>query len=93
MPCVHYWIIEDDNNHHQIGRCKKCGETKDFGPNDTIVSHNSITVTDYICNPFKGSKGRVSKRTKTIPRELFQGDEFKLPNWSIEKWQEYFGFE
>jgi len=93
MSCVHFWIIEDDENHHQIGRCKRCGEVRDFGLNDTIVSNSSITITDYIRNPFKGSKEKVKKRTTTMPRDLFQDDEFKSPDWSVERWQEYFGFE
>ena len=24
--CVHWWIIDE----HLVGRCKKCGETRDF---------------------------------------------------------------
>lgn len=54
VSCVHYWHIEDDEGHRQIGTCQKCKEQKDFGKNPTIISSKGLITMDYFLNPFNG---------------------------------------
>jgi hypothetical protein len=30
ISCQHYWVIETPNSTMSLGRCKFCGETKEF---------------------------------------------------------------
>lgn len=55
MGCVHHWKIKDDEQYHQIGKCLKCCQEKDFGPNPTIVTDRYIRFAeDIYVNPFTG---------------------------------------
>ncbi|GAI22152.1 unnamed protein product [marine sediment metagenome] len=29
-PCVHYWLIDSSGGPTSFGRCKHCGEVKEF---------------------------------------------------------------
>ena len=43
----HHWIIKDDENNHQIGVCKVCGEIKDFGLNPNFANEYLVISTEY----------------------------------------------
>jgi len=30
LNCICYWVIEEPSGSKSIGRCKKCGKTKEF---------------------------------------------------------------
>jgi len=68
MDCIHHWFIQDDKRHHQIGQCKECGNIRDFGQNDTILSRDYVTITDYMPR----RKGNLIKRHTTLPRDPFR---------------------
>lgn len=70
MGCAHHWYIKDDEKYHQIGNCQKCGQTKDFGINPTIVTDKGLITTRYWVNPFT---------SKLKERPTFEDREYQYP--------------
>ena len=56
--CVHYWIIEVPEGPTSTGRCKYCGEVREFSNvwensyNDNIHRPNTVRIKERELNPW-----------------------------------------
>ena len=57
--CVHHWVIDPPNGAVSQGRCKTCGEEKEF--------RNSFEYSSWYGNKSPGAKGGVSGPQKGAP--------------------------
>jgi hypothetical protein len=64
--CVHHWIIEAPSGRESIGRCKRCGVTKNFANSTESVMWEQ---TNTLRNSLR-SGVRISK-----PSEILLSDE------------------
>jgi hypothetical protein len=64
--CVHHWIIEAPSGRESVGRCKRCGTTKNFANSTESVMWEQ---TNTLRNSLR-SGVRISK-----PSEILLSDE------------------
>jgi hypothetical protein len=59
--CVHHWIIDNENK----GRCRKCGEERDFGKllsRSSHVSTSSVAALKRWDDPEYQAKQELAKK-------------------------------
>jgi hypothetical protein len=55
--CVHHWVIDPPNGAVSKGRCKACGEEREF--------RNSFEYSSWYGNKSPGAKGRANGPQKS----------------------------
>jgi len=74
--CVHHWLLTTPaHGEHIIGRCKRCGETRDFTElQEQNMGYRQICLADTLTRPqVDMSRIMLVKKPKKHKRELSRG--------------------